>query len=44
MTSSFNESIELAPIVDTYVAQPRVQPKTGATELAEILSTVNPEQ
>ena len=42
MTSSFNESIELAPIVDTYVAQPRVQPKTGATELAEILSTVNP--
>ena len=42
MTSSFNESIELAPIVDTYVAQPRVQPKTGATELAEILYTVNP--
>ena len=42
MTSSFNESIELAPIVDTYVPQPRVQPKTGTTELAQILSTVNP--
>jgi len=42
MTSSFNESIELAPIVDTYVPQPRVQPKTGATELVEILSKVNP--
>tara|TARA_R100000231_G_scaffold70930_4_gene56111 strand:- start:318 stop:2126 length:1809 start_codon:yes stop_codon:yes gene_type:complete len=40
MTNSYN--IPLAPIVDTYVPEPTVQPKTGATELAEILSTVNP--
>ena len=42
MTNSFNTSIELAPIIDTYVPQPRVQPKTGAEELTDILSVVNP--
>lgn len=40
MTNSYN--IPLAPIVDTYVPEPTVQPRTGAQELAEILSTVNP--
>ena len=40
MTNSYN--IPLAPIVDTYVPEPTVQPRTGAEELAEILSTVNP--
>lgn len=42
MTNSFNTSIELAPIIDTYVPQPSVQPKTGAEELTDILSVVNP--
>ena len=40
MTNSYN--IPLAPIVDTYVPEATVQPRTGAEELAEILSTVNP--
>ena len=40
MTNSYN--IPLAPIVDTYVPEPTVQPRTGTQELAEILSTVNP--
>tara|TARA_Y100000114_G_scaffold42051_1_gene37451 strand:- start:4586 stop:6664 length:2079 start_codon:yes stop_codon:yes gene_type:complete len=40
MTDSYN--IPLAPIVDTYVPEPTVQLRTGAEELAEILSTVNP--
>jgi len=40
MTNSYGTP--LAPIIDTYVPQPRVQPKTGSQELVDILSTVNP--
>ena len=44
MTSSYESTAfrSYASPVDTFVAQPRVLPKTGAEELAEILETVNP--
>ena len=43
MTSSFRSGgIELAPIVDTYVPAPTEYATGGATELANILQTVNP--
>ncbi len=44
MTSSYESTAfkSYAKPVDTFVAQPSVLPKTGAEELAGILSTVNP--
>jgi len=44
MTSSFQSTAfrSYANPVDTYVEQPRVLPKTGAEELANVLQTVNP--
>ena len=44
MTSSYESTAfrSYASPVDTFVEQPRVLPKTGAEELAEILKTVNP--
>lgn len=44
MTSSFQSTAfrSAANPVDTFVAPPRVLPKTGAEELASILQTVNP--
>ena len=44
MSSSFQSTAfnSAASPVDTFVAPPRVQPKTGAEELATILQTINP--
>jgi hypothetical protein len=44
MTSSFQSTAfqSAASPVDTFVAEPRVLPKTGAEELATILQVVNP--
>jgi len=44
MTSSFRSTAfqSAANPVDTFVAQPRVLPKTNAEELAGILASVNP--
>ena len=44
MTSSFQSTAfrSSASPVDTFVAPPRVLPKTGAEELADILKVVNP--
>ena len=44
MSSSFQSTAfrSAASPVDTFVAPPRVQPKTGAEELATVLSSINP--
>ena len=44
MTSSFQSTAfqSSARPVDTFVAPPSVQPKTGAEELASVLATINP--
>ena len=44
MTSSFQSTAfrSAANPVDTFVAPPRVLPKTGAEELASVLQAVNP--
>ena len=44
MTSSFQSTAfqSSARPVDTFVAPPSVQPKTGVQELASALATVNP--
>ena len=44
MTSSFQSTAfqSSARPVDTFVAPPRVQPKTGIEQLAEALQSINP--